>query len=120
MTKNTNQRIEICWNEAREKIDILSITFQSRAKDILKDVCIPLPGIRYWLNWPKVRAQLDRIKSHFILAVRSNIAELYGLNRCANDEERLEKVKDILEGDKYVFPEQERNEGGVSDTSSLD
>ena len=77
----------------------------------------PLLLVYYMLNWLKVRAQLDRIRSHFIAAVRDNTAELYGLNGCATDEERLEKALDLLEGNKYVLPEQERKEGGVSDVS---
>lgn len=77
----------------------------------------PLFIVYYLLNWLKVRAQLDRIRSHFIAAVRDNTAELYGLNGCTTDEERFEKASDLLEGNKYVLPEQERKEGGVRDVS---
>lgn len=59
----------------------------------------------------KVKAQADRIRSHFIAAARVNTADLYDLNRCAADEERLQKVKDLLEGDKYCSPEAENGVG---------
>ena len=122
VTKNTNQRIEICWNEAREKKDILSITFESSAKVVVKEVCSSTLSNRRinLLNWLKMRAQMDRVRSHFIMAVRDNTAELYGLNRCATDEERLQVVRELLEGNKYLFPEAERKEGGVSGILSLE
>jgi hypothetical protein len=39
---------------------------------------------RYW-----VRAQVDKVKSHFIQSVRDNIAELYDLRRIESAAERL-------------------------------
>jgi hypothetical protein len=54
------------------------------------------------------------------MAIRDNTAELFGLNLCATDEERLHTVKELLEGDKYVFPEAERKDGGVSNILSLE
>ena len=122
MTKSTNQRIEKCWNQAREKLDILSITFQSNAREIVKEVSTSTSSVRrfYLLTWLKLRGQMDRIRSHFIMAVRDNTADLYGLNRCATDEERLQVVQELLAGDQYVFPEAERKDGGVSEILSLE
>jgi hypothetical protein len=67
------------------------------------------------LNCHQVRAQLDRVKSHFIAAARDNVAELYGLNCCETDAERLSCVDALLADDKYLFPVAERD-GGVKTT----
>jgi hypothetical protein len=63
---------------------------------------------------------MDRIRSHFIMAIRDNTAELYGLNQYATDEERLQAVQGLLVGDRYVFPEQDRKDNGVSEILSLE
>jgi hypothetical protein len=55
------------------------------------------------------------VRSHFIAAARDNVAELYGLNGCQTDDERLGCVDDLLTGDKYLFPVDERF-GGVRES----
>jgi hypothetical protein len=64
-------------------------------------------------NWYQVRAQLDKVKSHFIQSARDNIAELYDLHRFASTSERLEFIDSLLAENKYLFPIAERVEGGV-------
>jgi hypothetical protein len=105
-----------------DELAIHSIPFEANAKEVVKEVCTSTPSTRRinLLNWLKMRAQMDRIRSHFIMAIRDSTAELYGLSRCATDEERLQVVQKLLEGDKYVFPEKEREDNGVGEILSLE
>ena len=64
-------------------------------------------------NRYQVRAQVDKVKSHFIQSVRDNIAELYDLHRFESAAERLEFIDSLLADNKYLFPVAERVEGGV-------
>ena len=64
-------------------------------------------------NWYQVRAQVDKVKSHFIQSARENIAELYDLHRFESAAERLEFIDSLLADNKYLFPIAERVEGGV-------
>jgi len=64
-------------------------------------------------NRYQVRAQVDKLNSHFIQSVRDNIGELYDLHRCESDAERLEFIDSLLADNKYLFHGAERVEGGV-------
>ena len=64
-------------------------------------------------NRYQVRAQVDKVKSHFIQSARDNIAELYDLHRFESTAERLEFIDSLLADNKYLFPIAERVEGGV-------
>ena len=65
-------------------------------------------SIRY-----QVRAQVDKVKSHFIQSARDHIAELYDLHGFESDAERLQFIDSLLADNKYLFPVAERVEGGV-------
>jgi len=60
-----------------------------------------------------VRAQVDKVQSHFLESARNNIAELYDLHRFESAAERLEFIDSLLADNKYLFPVAERVEGGV-------
>jgi hypothetical protein len=60
-----------------------------------------------------VRAQVYKVKSHFIQSARYNIAELYDLHRFESATERLEFIHSLLADNKYLFPGEECVEGGV-------
>jgi hypothetical protein len=64
-------------------------------------------------NWDQVRAQVDKVKSHFIQSVRDNIAELYDLHSFDSTAERFESIDCLLADNKYLFPIAENVEGGV-------
>jgi hypothetical protein len=64
-------------------------------------------------NWYQVRAQVDKVKSHFIQSVRDNIAEHYDLHRFESTAEHLEFIDSLLADNKYLFPVAEGMEGGV-------
>jgi len=64
-------------------------------------------------NWYQVRAQDDKVKSHFIQSARDNIPELYDLHRFESTAEHLEFIDSLLADNKYLFPIAERVEGGV-------
>jgi len=64
-------------------------------------------------NRYQVRAQVNKVKSHFIQSVRDNIAERYDLQRFESAAERLEFIDSLLAENKYLFPVAERVEGGV-------
>jgi len=64
-------------------------------------------------NWYQVRAQVDKVKSHFIQSTTDNIAELYDLHRFESTAEHLEFIDSLLADNKYLFPISERVEGGV-------
>jgi len=61
----------------------------------------------------QVRAQVDKVKSHFIQSARDNIAELYDLHRFESNAERLEFIDSFLADNKYLFPLAECVEGCV-------
>jgi len=63
-------------------------------------------------NQYQVRAQVDKVKSHFIQSARDNIAELYDLHRFESAAERFEFIESLLADNKYLFPVAERVEGG--------
>jgi hypothetical protein len=64
-------------------------------------------------NRYQVRAQVVKVKSHFIKSARDNIAELYDLHHFESATERLEFIDSLLAGNKDLFPIAERVEGGV-------
>jgi len=63
--------------------------------------------------WYQVRAQVDKVKFHFIQSARDHIAELYNLHRFESDAAHLEFIDSLLADNKYLFPVAERVEGGV-------
>jgi len=65
-------------------------------------------SIRY-----QVRAQVNKVTSHFIQSARDHIAELYDLNRFESDAERLQFIDSLLADNKSLFPVAERVEGAV-------
>jgi hypothetical protein len=64
-------------------------------------------------NRYQVRAQVQKVKSHFIQSVRENIAELYDLHCSEFATECLEFIDSLLVDNKYLVPVAERVEGGV-------
>jgi hypothetical protein len=64
-------------------------------------------------NRNHVRAQVNKVKSHFIQSVRDKIAELYDLHRFESAAEHLKFVDSLLPDNKYLFPVAERVKGGV-------
>jgi hypothetical protein len=64
-------------------------------------------------NRYQVRAQVDKVRSHFIQSVRDNMAELYDLHRFESAAERLEFIDSLLADNKYLFLVAEGMEGGV-------
>jgi len=60
-----------------------------------------------------VRAQVDKVKSHFIQSARDHIAEQYDLHRFESNAERLEFIDSFLADNKFLFRLAERVEGGV-------
>jgi hypothetical protein len=64
-------------------------------------------------NQYQVRAQVDKVKSHFIQSTRDNITELCDLHRFESAAERLEFINSLLADNKYLFPIAECVEGGV-------
>jgi len=64
-------------------------------------------------NQWQVRAQVDKVKSHFIQSARDNIAELFDHHHFESATERLEFIDSLLAEDMYHFPVAERVEGGV-------
>jgi hypothetical protein len=58
----------------------------------------------YRLKRYQVRAQVDKVKSHFIQSARENIAERYDLHRFESAAERLEFIDSLLADNKYLFP----------------
>jgi len=64
-------------------------------------------------NWYQVRAQVDKVKSHFIQLARDKIAEIYDLHSVESTAECLEFIDSLLADNKYLFPIAERVEGGV-------
>ena len=64
-------------------------------------------------NRYQVRAQVDKVKSHFIQSPRNNIAELYDFHRFESAAERSEFIDSLLADNKYPCPIAERVEGGV-------
>ena len=63
----------------------------------------------------QVRAQVDKVKSHFIQSAIDNIAELYHLHRFESTADRLEFIDSLLANNKYLFPIAKRVKGSVCD-----
>jgi hypothetical protein len=63
--------------------------------------------------WYQVRAQVDKVKSHFIQSASDDIAEHYYLHRFESDAERLDLIDSLQADNKYLFPVADRVEGGV-------
>jgi len=61
----------------------------------------------------QIRAQVDKVKSHFSQSARDNIAELYDLHCFESAAERLEFIDSLPADDKYLFLIADRVEGGV-------
>jgi hypothetical protein len=61
----------------------------------------------------EVRAQVNKVKSHFIQSARDNIAELYDLHRFECASERLELIDSLLGDNQYVIHIAESVEDGV-------
>jgi len=66
-------------------------------------------------NRDQVRAQVEKVKSHFIQSARDIIAELYDLHRFESNAERLEFIDSLLADNKYLFPLADHVEGRVRD-----
>jgi len=64
-------------------------------------------------NWNQVRAQVDKVKSHFIQLARDHIAEHYDLHHGESDAEHLEFTDSLLVDNQYLLPVAECVEGGV-------
>jgi hypothetical protein len=64
-------------------------------------------------NRYQVRAQVDKVKSHFIQSAKDNVAELYDLHQFESTSEHLEVIYSLLADNKYLFPIGEHVEGGV-------
>jgi len=64
-------------------------------------------------NQYQVRAQVDKVTSHFIQSARDHIAELYDLHCFESDAEHLEFIDSLLADNKYLFPVSACVEGGV-------
>ena len=64
-------------------------------------------------NSYQVRAQVHKIKPHFIPSARDNVAEHNDLHRFESDTEHLEFIDSLLADNKYLFPVAACGEGGV-------
>jgi len=64
-------------------------------------------------NRYQVRAQVDRVKSHFIQTATDNIAELNDFHCFESATARLEFIDSLLADNKYLFPVAECMEGHV-------
>jgi len=64
-------------------------------------------------NRYQVRAQVDKVKSHFIQSARDNIGELCDLHRFESAAERFEFIDSLLADNKCLFPVADRVEVGV-------
>jgi hypothetical protein len=64
-------------------------------------------------NRYQVRAQVNKVKSHFIQSASDNIAELYDLHRFESAAECLEFIDSLLVDNKYLFLVAERVKDGV-------
>jgi hypothetical protein len=64
-------------------------------------------------NWYHVRAQVDKVISHFIQSARDNIAEGNDIHRFESAAEHLEFIDSLLADNKYLLPVAECVEGGV-------
>jgi len=63
-------------------------------------------------NWYQVRAQADKVKSHFIQSARDSVAEHYNLHHFESDAEHLEFIDSLLADNKYLVPVAKHVEGG--------
>jgi hypothetical protein len=69
-------------------------------------------------NWYQVRAQVDKVKSHFIQSARDNIAESYDHHRIESAAGHLEFIDSLLADNKYLFCIAELVDGGVCGQNS--
>jgi len=60
-----------------------------------------------------IRAEFDKVTSHFIQSARDNIAELHDHHRFESDGEHLEFIHSLLASNKDLFAAAEHVEGGV-------
>jgi hypothetical protein len=63
-------------------------------------------------NWYQVRAQVDKVKSHFIQSARNNTAKLYDLHRFESSADHLKLIDSNLADNISHFPIAEHVEGG--------
>jgi hypothetical protein len=63
--------------------------------------------------WYQVRAEVDKVTSHFIHSARNHTAEYYDLHRFESDTVHLEFIDSLLADNKYLFPVAECVEGSV-------
>jgi len=64
-------------------------------------------------NRYQVRAQVDKVKSHFIQSARDNLAELYDIHRFKSTTEHLEFIDSLLADNMNLVAVQECVQGGV-------
>jgi hypothetical protein len=61
----------------------------------------------------QIRAQVEKVKSHFIQSAREHIEELYGLHLFESDAEHLQFIDSLLADNKYLLPVAGHVEGAV-------
>jgi hypothetical protein len=71
-------------------------------------------------NSSQVRAQANKVKSHFIQSASANIADCYHLHCFESATEYLKFIDSLLSDIYYLFPVAERVEGGVHGTNPTD
>ena len=64
-------------------------------------------------DWYQVRAQVCKVKSHFIQSALDNIAELNDLHCFESNAECFEFIDSLLADNKHLVPVAECVEGGV-------
>jgi len=64
-------------------------------------------------NRYQVRAQVDKVESHFIQSAKVSIVEHYDLHRFESAAESLEFIDALLADNEYLCPVAEHVEGGV-------
>jgi hypothetical protein len=64
-------------------------------------------------NWYKVRAQVLKVKSHFIQSARDSIAEKHDFNQFESNIECLVFIDSLLADNEYLFPLEEHVESAV-------
>jgi len=64
-------------------------------------------------NRYQVRAQVDKVKSHYIQSARDNIEVLYDLHHIESTTELLEFIDSLQADNMYHFPVAECVEGGI-------
>jgi len=64
-------------------------------------------------NWYQVRAQVDKVKSHFIQSACDNIAQQYDLHCFESTTEHLKFIDSLRADNKCLVPIPECVQGGV-------